>query len=141
LDFTYPNELFFECSKCGICCGDTKQKIRHILLLESEANAISTEMRLSKQSFTKPIANKAPYCYEMKKDKEGKCLFLKKNQCSIYGLRPLICRFYPFEFKFDKEKNKYGFSFTFECPEIGKGKRLTKKVFEELFLLAQKKLP
>ncbi len=140
MDFTCPNNLLFECSKCGLCCGDTKQKIRHVLLLESEANEISTETGLPKRDFTKQITDKAPYYYEMKKDQEGKCFFLKKRQCSIYVLRPLICRFYPFELKFDKEKNKHVFNFTFECPEIGEGKRMTEKSFEELFLLAQERL-
>ena len=141
MDFTCPNNVIFECSKCGLCCCDTKQKIRHILLLGSETNAISKEAGLPTQSFTKQISDKAPYCYEMKKNKEGKCFFLKDNQCSIYLLRPLVCRFYPFELKFDKEKTQYVFCFTLECPEIGKGKKMTKKDFAELFLQAQESLP
>ena len=76
----------------------------------------------------------------MEKDVKGSCFFLKDNQCAIYALRPLICRFYPFELKFDEYKNTHVFYFTPECPEIGKGKLLTKKDFEELFLLAKEKL-
>jgi Fe-S-cluster containining protein len=139
--FTYPNNLFFDCSKCGLCCGDTKQKTRHILLLESEANDISAEIKLPIKIFTEPIKDKVPYCFEMKKPKEGKCFFLKENQCSIYNLRPLICRFYPFELKFDPGKGMHVFDFTLECPEINKGKILTMKDFEELFELAKQRLP
>ncbi len=141
LDFTYPNTVVFECSKCGLCCGDTKQKTRHILVLESEANAISKKTRLPKQDFTQIVADKTPYLYEMKKNRVGKCVFLEDNQCSIYAYRPLICRFYPFELKFDADKDLHVFDFTFECPAIGKGKTLTRKDFEEMFLLAQEKLP
>ncbi len=140
VDFTCPNKVLFECSKCGLCCGDTRQKTRHILVLEPEANAISTETSLPKQAFTKQLAGKNPYRYEMKKDQEGKCFFLKDNQCSIYRLRPLICRFYPFELKFDAEKDQHVFDLTLECPGIGKGKMMTEKKFEELFLLAQERL-
>jgi len=140
LDFTSPNDLLFECSKCGLCCGDTKQKARHILLLESEVNTISEAMCLPKQTFTKQIVNKTPYCYEMKKDFEGRCLFLKDNKCTIYSLRPLICRFYPFELEFDQATNTHVFDFTLECPETGKGKPFTKKDFRDLFLLAKDKL-
>jgi Fe-S-cluster containining protein len=140
LDFTYPNNLVFECNRCGLCCGDTKQKTRHILLLESEANAISAQTALPKVDYATRIPDKAPYCYEIKKDNEGKCFFLKNNLCAIYALRPLICRFYPFELKFDQDKNTYVFSFTLECPEVGKGKIVTIRDFEELFLLAQERL-
>ena len=140
MDFTCPNNVFFECSKCGLCCGDTKERTRNILLLESEANIISTETCLPKQNFTKQITDKIPYCYEMKKDREGKCFFLKDNNCSIYEIRPLICRFYPFELKFESNKKQHVFSFTFECPEIGNGKMMTKRDFEDLFLLAKKRL-
>ena len=140
MDFTCPTNVLFECNKCGLCCGDTNQKNRHILLLESEADSISAETCLPKQKFTKPITEKNPYCYEVKKG-EGKCFFLKDNQCSIYSLRPLICRFYPFELKFDSDKNQHVFDFTVECPGISRGKMMTRKDFEELFLLAQERLP
>ena len=141
MDFTCPDRMVFECSRCGLCCGDTKEKTRHILLLESETNAVSAETCLPKEAFTEQINNKNPYCYEMKKNNEGKCFFLKDNQCSIYALRPLICRFYPFELKFDKDKDQHVFNFTFECPGIGKGKTLARKDFEALFLLARERLP
>jgi Fe-S-cluster containining protein len=140
VDFTFPNNVLFECSKCGLCCGDTEDKTRHILLLESEATAISAETYLSKQDFTKQITGKTPYCYEMVKGSDGKCFFLKDNQCSIYTLRPLICRFYPFELKFEQENDQHIFSFTLECPKIGKGKQMCRKDFEELFLLAMERM-
>ena len=109
--------------------------------MESEVNTISAETCLPKQEFTKEITGKTPYCYELKKNSEGKCFFLKDNHCSIYMLRPLICRFYPFELKFEQDKNQHVFDFTVECPGISKGKMMTRKEFEELFLLAQERLP
>jgi Fe-S-cluster containining protein len=141
VDFTYPTNILFECSKCGLCCGDTKQKTRHILLLESEANDISNQTHRPKKGFVTEARNKAPYLYEMKKTSRGKCLFLEdNNNCAIYEHRPLLCTFYPFELKFSQGKGSYIFEFTLECPEIGKGKRISKKDFEKLFLLAKEKL-
>jgi Fe-S-cluster containining protein len=140
VDFTYPNNVIFKCSKCGLCCGDTEEKKRHILLLEQEANVISAVSCLLKEAFTTQIADKDSYSYEMKKNNEGKCFFLKDNQCCIYEYRPLICRFYPFELKFDPDKDQYAFNFTFECPGITKGRLVRKKDFKELFSLAKKRL-
>jgi Fe-S-cluster containining protein len=140
VDFTYPANVSFECSKnCGLCCGDTKQKTRRILLLESEADKIRAETAKPIEFFAKQTANKAPYCFEMKKI-EGKCVFLKDNKCTIYELRPLICRFYPFELKFSEDKKIHLFDFTLECPTINKGKLMTKADFEALFLLARERL-
>lgn len=102
---------------------------------------IATETSMPKQVFTKKISDKTPYCYEMIKNSEGKCFFLKDDQCSIYESRPLICRFYPFELKFDQDKEQHVFDFTVECPGIGEGRTVARKDFEALFLLAQEKLP
>jgi len=140
VDFTYPKNVIFKCNKCGICCGDTEEKKRHILLLEQEANVISAETCLPKEDFTTQIADIDYYSYEMKKNKKGKCFFLKENQCCIYEFRPIICRFYPFELKFDPAKNQYAFNFTFECPGLTKGRLVTQKDFKELFSLAEKRL-
>jgi Fe-S-cluster containining protein len=132
MDFTCPNNVVFDCTKCGLCCGDTRQKTRHILVLESEANAISAETCLPKHDFTAKVKDRNPYCFEMKKTSEGKCVFLKDNQCTIYKLRPLICMFYPFELKFDDDKDLHVFEFYAECPTIGTGKVLRRKRFQEV---------
>ena len=141
MDFTYPSNLRFECNKCSLCCGDTGQKTRRILLLRSEAQQIATETSRSISNFCTEIFDKSPYCYEMKKSEDCKCFFLKENQCTIYPMRPLICMFYPFQLTFDKDKNVHVFDFTFECPAINHGRILCEKDFERLFELARQRLP
>ncbi len=138
MDFSYPENLCFECNRCGLCCGDTNPKQRRIILLESEAEAISAETGLAIERFATESGT-PPYIYRMEKP-EGKCFFLKNNQCIIYKSRPLICRFYPFELKFDADKQTHVFSFTLECPMVNRGKTLSRKDFEELFALAKERL-
>lgn len=141
MNFDYPAALRFQCTKCAICCGDTQEKTRHILLLTAEAEQIAKATSQPIAKFAEPTAGKTPYSYEMKKTQEnGKCLFLAKNRCTIYSLRPLICRFYPFELK-PAANRKYTFLYTNECPSIGKGKgkTLCKSYFEKLFQLASTK--
>jgi Fe-S-cluster containining protein len=141
VEFVYPADILFSCNGCGLCCGDTTKKTRHILLLQFEADKIAKETGLSASDFLTAINDKEPYCYEMKKTSLGKCNFLKDNRCSIYSLRPLICRFYPFQLKFDVDKEKHVFNFTRECPTINQGRPFTKKEFELLYELAQQMLP
>lgn len=140
MDFTYPPNVRFECNRCGLCCGDIKQKKRRILLLESETEKIAHCVGRAIADFSAEINDSAPYGYEMKKSSEGKCVFLKDNQCSIYAVRPLICMFYPFELKFNQNKELYSFDFTLECPGTGQGKFMDETDFEKLFRLAKERL-
>ena len=139
VNFEYPATVRFRCTKCGICCGDTKEKTRHILLLKPEAEQIVKTTSQPIPTFAEKIKNRAPYVYEMRKTAEdGKCIFLKNNRCTIYPLRPLICRFYPFELKTAYNGN-YTFLFTNECPGINKGRILSETYFKKIFQLAQAK--
>lgn len=140
MDFTYPVNVRFDCNGCGLCCGDTKQKTRHILLLELEAKHIASQTSRPIADFSAEINDNLPYRHEMKKTSEGKCIFLKENQCTIYPLRPLICMFYPFDLKLGKSKKMYVFDFTLECPMIGQGRDFNRKDFERLFELAKERL-
>ena len=140
MNFTYPINLRFDCNRCGLCCGDTQQKTRHILLLESEAKQIASQTSLPMADFSTEIKDKFPYRYELKKSSKGKCFFLKENRCTIYEFRPLICMFYPFQLTFDSGKGFHVFEFTLECPGIYQGKLFTEKDFEKMFKLAQARL-
>ena len=136
MNFNYPVAVRFQCTKCGICCGDTKEKTRHILLLKTEAEQIAAATSQPTSKFTAKIKDKAPYSYEMKKTEDGKCIFLKNNRCTIYSARPLICKFYPFELKITYS-GKHTFLYTPECPGINKGPILSKKHFRKLLRLAR----
>jgi len=139
VNFNYPITVRFRCVKCGLCCGDTKEKTRHILLLRTEVEQIAKTTSHPVSKFAVKIKNRTPYSYEMKKRVEdGKCVFLENNRCTIYSLRPLICRFYPFELK-SSHSGKYTFLFTEECLGINKGRMLSEDYFRKMFQLAQAK--
>ena len=132
LRFSYPKNVRFKCERCALCCGDTKDRVRSILLLRIEAERISQKTLKSVDDFAEKIEGFEPYVYRMKKTKNGKCVFLKDNLCSMYQIRPLICMFYPFELK-EVGSNGYIFAYTDECPAIGNGPKLKRGYFERLF--------
>ncbi len=134
LSFEYPLKVRFKCIKCGICCGDTQEKTRHILLLKKEASKIADATKQSIDNFAVELVGKPPYCYEMRKTKEGKCVFLKANHCIIYSKRPLICKYYPFGLETNQNQQK--FVHTNECLGIGKGKIMKENDFHKLLKLA-----
>jgi Fe-S-cluster containining protein len=118
--------------KCAICCGDTKYKVRTVLLLKIEAQRISKKTLKDISEFAEKIEGFEPYVYQMKKIEDEKCIFLKNDLCSIYKMRPLVCMFYPFELK-EAENGRCAFAYTDECPAIGKGSQLRRIYFERLF--------
>ena len=131
MPFEYPRRQRFQCDKCALCCGDTKERVRMILLLKSEADRIRLGTHRSLDEFAERTEGFEPYVYRMKKTAKRKCLFLDDKLCSIYDLRPLVCRFYPFELK-DSEKGKCVFIGSHECPRLGTGSILKKEIFENL---------
>jgi len=137
LEFDYPRKVRFRCEKCALCCGDTKDRVRRILLLEIEAKCISQKTHKGIDNFAEKLNGSEPYVYMMKKMENGKCVFLKDDLCTIYKTRPLICRFYPFELRED-ENRKHVFAYTIECPAIGKGPYIEKSYFEKLFKMSMK---
>ena len=139
LIFTYPENIRFRCSKCALCCGDTKEKQRKILLLESDVKRISNYIGKDTGDFTKIISGREPYAYLMKKDNGGRCIFLEEKNCSIYTNRPLVCKFYPFEL-INLGAYRYSFICTKECPAVGTGPILKKTFYTKLVNQAEKSL-
>jgi len=134
-EFDYPKGIRFKCEKCALCCGDTAVRVRHIRLLTVEVERIVRFTGKSVDSFAAKVVGFEPYVFEMRKNVDGKCVFLGGNNlCSIYEVRPLICVFYPFELK-EVAEGRFVFGFTDECPAVGKGCVLGKGYFEKLFVL------
>ena len=99
----YERGLRFECRRCGQCCVSTREDMGVYLYL-SDIARISESLGLTKESFA------AKYCFfrqrrpgpeaiqriQVKKRKDGACVFLKEGRCEIYRMRPVLCRFGPF---------------------------------------------
>lgn len=140
MGFGYPKGICFRCTRCALCCGDTKSRKRRILLLTEDACRISEAVLRPVEAFATVTWGREPYVYQMRKTRgEGKCIFLEGTDCGIYAVRPLVCRFYPFELTTLKNE-KPCFFCTRECPGLGKGKRLEKQYFENLFKQAYDQL-
>ena len=133
--FDCPQGVKFECIKCGICCGDTNEKKRHVLAFRYEVEKIASFTCQDISNFSQRISDCSPYEYELRKI-DGKCIFLERNLCTIYSFRPLICKFYPFEL-LPKVSSKLKFNYTLECPGIGVGEEIDINYFRGLFRLAR----
>lgn len=89
-------QLRFECTGCGRCCfgGDDD----YVLVNTGEAEAIRRHLGLSRSWFRRR------YLVRLEDDvrygialRAGRCVFLGADlRCSIYSVRPVQCRTYPF---------------------------------------------
>lgn len=109
------NLVGFECTKCGDCCKGFSEDFG-VILFPFEIKPLATNLTISEDEF------KAKFCtskntevdgkkidlFYLRYDKEGMCLFLKNNACSIHSFKPLQCQKGPFNFFWDGEMK-------FEC--------------------------
>lgn len=93
-------EVGFECDCCGKCC--TSEFNDHVFLLDEDAERI---IENAGPGFLRP----APYfdvCdnlgrfyvsgYALKTRHGGDCVFYTGGKCEHYGIRPAICRIFPY---------------------------------------------
>lgn len=100
----FERSLRFKCKRCAIYCCKlggpclTKEDIEQI---ESVGHKIGEFVEDSKRKY----GNHSLMTSAMKNRKDGSCIFLRTDEkrnayeCSIYEIRPILCRLFPFEIK------------------------------------------
>ena len=105
------------CSNCvgnnSTCCCDTS--VDSPMILPNEVEVISKKMGIEKEVFSNRV-NLAKInndyslkdLYQMKRNaKDNSCYFYRNNQCTIYDIRPIDCRIFPYDIKLEKDGNYY----------------------------------
>lgn len=113
-----PNNLgtFNLCSGCvgnkANCCCD--KSVDSPMMLPNEVEAISAALKINKDDFSNKIGFSKMYgdialkdLYQMKRNSNDACFFYKNNQCTIYDIRPIDCRLFPYDIKLEKDGNYY----------------------------------
>ena len=90
----YKNGVRFGCTGCGKCCTGQPG---YVWVSEKEIEAIAEHLKLSVKDFGMRflrLVSGRHSLVEFKKNHD--CVFLKEKQCSIYPVRPVQCRTFPF---------------------------------------------
>ncbi len=101
----HQKRLRFRCHRCAtFCCklGGPKLTKRDIERIKQAGYPV--------EDFLEPLSNKEfkdlpIMCCSLKNMEDGSCVFLISepekgvHKCSIYDVRPALCRFYPFDFE------------------------------------------
>ncbi|MFQ5762124.1 MAG: YkgJ family cysteine cluster protein, partial [Candidatus Bathyarchaeia archaeon] len=94
-----------------------------------EAEKLSRSLRMPIAKFAEETNRLDGFPFEFKKI-NGECIFHHNDKCTVYPLRPLTCRVYPFWI--EHHGRRFSFNVTNECPEVGCGPKLSRFFFERL---------
>lgn len=105
------------CSNCvgksATCCCNPD--VDSPMMLPNEVEEISKKTNLTKEEFSKKIEFSKMYndntlkdLYQLKRQNDNNnCIFYKNNQCTIYDIRPIDCRLFPYDIKLEQDGNYY----------------------------------
>jgi Fe-S-cluster containining protein len=131
--YFFDKAIRFECRQCGICCtgspGTVYADSSDVLRIAEFLNIPSPVFI---QDYLYPFRNS----YSIKEDAEGRCLFFNEG-CTIYPVRPLQCKTFPFWFENLRSEQRWQ-RICSECPGIGDGTLYSKEQILEIVQLTFK---
>jgi len=125
----YKKGIRFTCQGSGRCCTSGTEE-GYVYLTVEDRSQIASHLGLSMHQFTKRYLGKTKNEFHFKQ-LSPHCPFLNQQQCSIYTVRPLQCRTWPFwpenmkKSTWEKEVKKV-------CAGIGKGTLYTMTEIEKI---------
>lgn len=114
--------LRFRCTGCGGCCTGEPG---YVWVSKAEREAIANHLGLTLHALGRRHARKVGNRYTLKERRNGDCVFFKANRCSVYKVRPVQCRTFPFWL--GNLRNERNWRETcVHCPGIGRGRLYSK---------------
>lgn len=93
----YQEGLRFECTQCGNCCSGEPG---YVWATREEVAGIAKFLGSNDGKLDPKYLRRVGLRYSLTERPDGDCIFLKreggKSMCSIYPVRPLQCRTWPF---------------------------------------------
>jgi len=118
-DLWYADGLSFECQQCGGCCGGFPG---YVWLTDEEIERIASHLGLEVDAFLEKYTKRVMARHTFTEVENYNCVMLKDGGCSIYEVRPVQCRTFPFWDENLDERSDWD-SAARHCPGMNKGKR------------------
>ena len=115
----YAGGLRFACTQCGNCCRNHGD-YAFVYLAEADVRAIAEHLGLARGEFLERHCERSDGWITLRMDAPA-CPFLDSQQrCSIYAVRPMQCRTWPFWTE-NLERAVWEGPVRSCCPGIGQG--------------------
>ena len=128
----YRDGLKFACTECGNCCTGPPG---YVWLTTEEIERISVFTGLSVARLGKRHVRRVGTRYSLTERGNGDCVFLQhendRRYCSIYPVRPLQCRTYPF-WTVNLESRVVWQEVAKECPGMNQGEHHSLEQIESI---------
>ena len=126
----YAEGIRFSCTGSGKCCtihGD----YAYVFVTRSEEKAIAEHRKLTLKQLRSKHTYRPSGQPRSLRFPDGRCTFVKNNQCTIYEARPQQCRTWPF-WKENLDPETWVTDVAAFCPGIGQGRLYTKEEIERI---------
>ncbi len=119
----YKDGLSFSCTQCGNCCsGDPG----YVWATKDEIARISEYLGREDGWLQPKHLRRVGLRYSLTEKPDGDCIFLERNKdgvgCSIYPVRPLQCRTWPFWTENLRSIDAWNHAHV-KCPGMNRGER------------------
>lgn len=114
--YFFDKGLCFECQRCGACCTGEPG---FVLIDKREIMQIAKYRSQEASCFIDTFLYPFRTGYSIREHADGRCIFYQEV-CTIYPVRPIQCRTFPFWFENLRSLKKWR-RVTRECPGIDKG--------------------
>lgn len=130
----YADGLHFECTQCGNCCSGPPG---YVWVTKQDIKAIARHLGREDESLGREHVRRIGFKNSLTEKPDGDCIFLKrvgkKSFCSIYEVRPMQCRTWPFWSGNLRSQDAWNSAAT-DCPGMNRGKAYNFVAIEELRL-------
>jgi Fe-S-cluster containining protein len=115
--YFFDGGIRFQCQQCGACCTGEPGTI---YVTREEIVSLAAHLRLTVEKFIQRYLYPFKDSYSIGEHADGRCLFFD-NGCTVYPLRPLQCRTFPFWFSNLRSQDRWR-DIRSKCPGIGRGR-------------------
>ena len=93
----FADGLHFSCTRCSNCC---RHESGYVFLSEEDLGRLSRAFEMTRETFIdcycRVIDLGVTKRVSLQEQENFDCVFFQEGRCSVYPVRPLQCRSYPF---------------------------------------------
>jgi len=119
----YNAGLCFDCSQCGNCCSGPPG---YVWVTREDMARIARFLGHPEERLNKEYVRRVGLRFSLREKTGGDCVFLTRQNgragCSIYPVRPMQCRTWPFWNSNLKSPDAWNEAHRLTCPGMNRGK-------------------